>query len=95
MEQWLRQHAEVDTFIVVGVCTDLCTYDLAMDLRLRANARDLTRRVIVPANGVNTYGLPVAVAKQLGVLPHDADLLHALFLYMMTLNKIEVVRELT
>jgi nicotinamidase-related amidase len=95
MEQWLRQHAEVDTFIVVGVCTDLCTYDLAMDLRLRANARDLRRRVIVPTNAVNTYSLPVAVARQLSMLPHDADLLHTLFLYMMTLNKIEVVRELT
>lgn len=95
MEQWLEQHPRVDTFIVVGVCTDLCTYDLAMDLRLRANARDIARRVIVPANAVNTYDLPVAVAKQLGVLPHDGDFLHALFLYLMALNKIKVVRELS
>lgn len=95
MEEWLEQHSKVDTFIVVGVCTDLCTYDLAMDLKLRANARDIMRRVIVPANTVNTYDLPVNVAQQLGALPHDGDFLHALFLYMMALNKIEVVRELT
>jgi len=94
MEQWLEGHSRVDTFVVVGVCTDLCTYDMAMDLKLRANARNIRRRVIVPANTVNTYDLPVAVATQVGALPHDAELLHTLFLYMMTLNKIEVVKEL-
>jgi nicotinamidase-related amidase len=94
MEQWLEQHSYVDTFIVTGVCTDLCTYDLAMDLKLRANSRDALRRVIVPANAVNTYDLPVETASQIGALPHDAELLHALFLYMMALNKITVVKEL-
>lgn len=94
MERWLEQHPNVDTYIVVGVCTDLCTYDLALDLKLRANTRNIARRVVVPADAVNTYDLPVSVAKQLGVLPHDASLLHPLFLYMMALNKIEVVKEL-
>ena len=95
MEQWLENHAGVDTFVVVGVCADLCVYDMVMDLKLRANAQDMKRRVIVPANAVNTYDLPVAVAGQVDALPHDAELLHPLFLYMMTLNKIEVVKELT
>jgi nicotinamidase-related amidase len=95
MEQWLENHAGVDTFVVVGVCTDLCVYDMVMDLKLRANAQDTKRRVIVPANAVSTYDLPVAVADQVDALPHDAELLHPLFLYMMTLNKIEVVKELT
>ena len=94
MEQWLENHSLVDTFIVTGVCTDLCTYDLAFDLKLRANARDIPRRVIVPANCVNTYDLPVAAAKPIGALPHDGDLAHAYFLYMMALNKIEVVKEI-
>ncbi len=95
MEQWLAQHPEVDTFIVVGDCTDLCTYDLAMDLKLRANQRDLPRRVIVPENCVQTYDLPVTHAQHIGALPHDGDLQHRMFLYMMALNGIEVVKELT
>jgi nicotinamidase-related amidase len=95
MEDWLAQHPEVDTFIVVGDCTDLCTYDLAMDLKLRANQRDLPRRVIVPENCVQTYDLPVEVAQQLGALPHDGDFQHRVFLYMMALNKVQVVRALT
>src|SRR5574341_153461 len=94
MEQWLERHDLVNTFIVTGVCTDLCAYDLALDLKLRGNSRDIARRVIVPANCVNTYDLPVATAKQIGALPHDGDFLHVLFLYMMALNKIEVVREI-
>ncbi len=94
MESWLAEHPEVDTFIVAGDCTDLCTYDLAMDLKLRANQRDLTRRVIVPENCVQTYDLPVEHAERIGALPHDGDFQHRMFLYMMALNRIEVVKEI-
>lgn len=94
MEQWLDRQPDVNTFIITGVCTDLCTYDMALDLKLRANSRDIPRRIVVPANAVNTYDLPVATAKQIGALAHDADLLHAMFLYMMALNQITVVKEL-
>jgi len=90
MELWLENHALVDTFIVTGVCTDLCTYDLALDLKLRGNARDIPRRVIVPADCVSTYDLPVDVAQKIGALPHDGDLAHTYFLYMMALNRIQV-----
>jgi nicotinamidase-related amidase len=93
-EEWLRQHPAVDTFVVVGDCTDLCAYDLAMDLKLRANQVDLKRRVVVPANCVQTYDLSIETAAEIDALPHDGDFLHSLFLYMMALNKIEVVREL-
>ena len=88
---WLAEHPELDTFIVVGDCTDLCTYQLAMHLRLDANARQLQRRVILPAECTDTYDLPVQTAQQEGGLPHPASLLHAVFLYHMALNGIEVV----
>jgi nicotinamidase-related amidase len=88
---WLEARPAVDTFIVVGDCTDLCVYQLAMHLRLRANALGLEQRVVVPANCVQTYDLPPETAKELGALPHDGDLLHAVFLYSMALNGIEVV----
>jgi nicotinamidase-related amidase len=88
---WMAAHPALDTFVVVGDCTDLCTYQLAMHLRLDANARQLPRRVIVPADCVETYDRPVAAAAQQGGLPHDAELLHAVFLYHMALNGVEVV----
>ncbi len=94
LSDWLDAHPEVDTFIVVGDCTDLCTYQLAMHLRLDANARQIQRRVIVPADCVETYDLPVDTARQIGALPHPADLLHAVFLYHMALNGMEVVQSI-
>jgi len=96
LEAWLEDHPAVTTFIIVGVCTDICVYDLAMGLRVRANVlgqRDV--RVIVPADYVQTYDMPVETAAELGALPHDGDLLHRIFLYHMALNGIEVVAHLT
>jgi nicotinamidase-related amidase len=90
--EWLAAHPQVDTFIVVGDCTDLCTYQLAMHLRLDANARQLKRRVVLPADCVDTYDTPLALAKEIGAFPHPADLLHAVFLYHMALNGVEVVK---
>ncbi len=92
LDAWLDQHAVVDTFVVVGDCTDLCTYQLAMHLRLRANARQQKDvRVVLPADCVDTYDLPVSVAEQIGAVPHDGDLLHLIFLYSMMLNGVQVV----
>jgi nicotinamidase-related amidase len=93
-EPWLQAHPQVDTFIVVGDCTDLCTYQLAMHLRLRANAAQLKHRVLVPAEAVDTYDLPVEAAQAIGAVPHPADLLHLIFLYSLRLNGVEVVRSI-
>lgn len=92
LENWLQEHPEVNAFITVGDCTDLCTYQLAMHLRLRANAAQLRQRVILPVDCVDTYDLPVATAKQIGAVPHDGSLLHLIFLYSLMLNGVEVVR---
>ena len=92
---WLEAHPAVSRFIVVGDCTDICVYLAAMYLRLRANVfrlRDV--RVVIPADCVQTYDMPVQVAEELGGLPHDGDLLHRVFLYHMALNGIEVAGHL-
>jgi nicotinamidase-related amidase len=94
LHQWLETHPQIDTFVVVGDCTDLCVYQLAMDLKLQANARQQKRRVILPANCVDTYDMPVETAKNLGIMPHPGDLMHLLFLYHMALNGIDVVKEI-
>ncbi len=91
---WLEAHPEVDTFITVGDCTDLCTHQLAMHLKLRANVLNQKIRVILPVNCVDTYDLPVAIAQEIGALPHDGEFLHTIFLYHMRLNGVEVVSEI-
>ena len=92
---WLAGHPEVRTAVVVGDCTDLCVYQLAMHLRLVSNARNIPDvRVIVPANAVDTYDLSPEAAAAIGAFPHPGQFFHEVFLYHMALNGIEVVREL-
>jgi nicotinamidase-related amidase len=93
LDAWLDAHPNLQVAVVTGDCTDLCVYQLAMHLKLRANAANQHLQVVVPANCVQTYDLPVKTARQIGALAHDGDLLHLLFLYHMRLNGIRVVRE--
>jgi nicotinamidase-related amidase len=93
---WLRARSHIKTWIIVGDCTDLCTHQLAMHVRLSANQKQQAGvRVVLPVNTVDTYDLPVNVAQQIGAVPHDAEFLHLVFLYHMMLNGVEVVTEIT
>ncbi len=92
LDRWLDQRQELQDFIVLGDCTDLCVYSVAMHLRLRANAHDYKQRVILPADAVQTYDMPIATAKELGAPAHPGDFFHLVFLYHMALNGIQVVR---
>jgi nicotinamidase-related amidase len=92
---WLEARPDLRRVVVVGDCTDLCVYQAAMHLRLRANAAgDRTFEVVVPADCVDTYDLPLEAAERLGVMPHDGELLHRLFLYHLALNGVRVFRSL-
>ena len=91
-EEWLAERDYLDTFIVVGDVTDLCVYHLATYLKFQANAYQKPRSVIVPENCVQTWHLSVEAAENLPALPHHGDLLHAVFLYHMALNAVEVVK---
>ena len=91
---WLDAHHDLQAAVIVGNCTDLCVHQMALHLKLHANAYNLKMRVIVPENAVQTYDMPVETANAIGALPHDADFLHLVFLYHMRLNGVEVVREI-
>ena len=96
LDGWLDDHPEVTTFIVVGDVTDICVYQLALHLRARANARNLgDTRVIVPIDSVDTFDIPVAVAQQIGAMPHHGDLIHPIFLYSMAQNGVEIVAKVS
>jgi nicotinamidase-related amidase len=93
--KWLDARKHITRWIIVGDCTDLCTHQLAMHVRLRANQNQLEGvRVIVPENAVNTYDTPVQVAREHGIPAHNADFMHVTFLYHMMTNGIEVYTEI-
>jgi nicotinamidase-related amidase len=92
---WLEARPQLRRVVVVGDCTDLCIYQAAMHLRLRANAAgDRGFEVVVPADCVDTYDLTVKEAVRLSAMPHDGELLHRLFLYHLALNGVRVYRSL-
>jgi nicotinamidase-related amidase len=78
--------------IGVGDCTDLCVYQLAMGFKLRANVAEEPTRVIVPADCVATFDVPVETAERIGALPHPGDLMHSIFLYHLALNDCDIVQ---
>jgi nicotinamidase-related amidase len=91
-DDWVAQRDSLHTFIAVGDVTDLCMYQLAMYLKLHANAFHKQRRVIVPENCTQTWHLSVEDAEEGPAMAHHGDLLHATFLYHMAMNDIEVVK---
>jgi nicotinamidase-related amidase len=94
LADWLNSHPEVTHRIVVGDCTDICTYQLALHLKCRSNAANERHPVLVPADCVDTYDLPVDAALAAGAHPHPAALMHPLFLHSMAQNGIQVLRTL-
>ena len=94
-DAWWDDHRDINRAIVVGDCTDLCVYQLAMHLRMRANALGLEDfEVIVPINAVDTFDIPADEKTEIGAA-HPADYFHEVFLYHMASNGIRVVTEIT
>lgn len=93
-ELFLRRWTQIRTAIVVGNCTDLCTRELAMYLRMFANEHQRDMRVIIPENCAETFDLSHDIATSIGAMPHPGDLYHIFALYEMARNKIEIVREI-
>ncbi len=94
-DAWWDQHRDINRAVVVGDCTDLCVYQLAMHLRMRANALNLHDfEVIVPMNAVDTFDIPIGPGVDVGSA-HPGDFFHDVFLYHMASNGIRVVPMLT
>ncbi len=83
-QKWLKENETIDTFIVVGDCTDICVLQFVLSLKTHFNRLNQDSRIIVPMNGVNTYDHDT----------HDGDLMHVFGLYNMIMNDIEVVKEI-
>lgn len=83
-QAWLSGQEYLDTFVVVGNCTDICIEQFATTLKCYFNRLSRPVRVIVPMNLVDTYDFGT----------HHGDLMHAAALMMLLGNGIEVVKEI-
>ena len=73
----------IDNIIIVGDCTDICIYQLAITLKSYFNQHNINKNIIVPMNLVDTYHTDNI---------HPADLLNIVFFNSMIQNGIEVVK---
>ncbi len=78
---WLKAHAQLDTFLLAGDCTDLCVMHFALALKADFNRRNRASRVIVPTRLVETYDSH----------GHNAQLSNTMALYLMQLAGVELV----
>jgi nicotinamidase-related amidase len=83
-QDWLRNNSQIDTFIIVGDCTDLCIQQFALTLKTWFNMNNRKSRLIVPENIVDTFDYDI----------HNGDLMHVIALYNMLSNGIEVISKL-
>ncbi|MCX7924026.1 MAG: cysteine hydrolase [Clostridia bacterium] len=81
-QEWLKANPQIDNFIVVGDCTDICVQQFAITLKTYYNIVNKNVRVIVPVNAVDTYDFAI----------HNGDLMQVMALYNMMGNGIEVVK---
>lgn len=82
--RWLDK-VGATTFILCGVCTDICVQQLAIGLKTWFNRLNRVSRVIVPADVVATYDLG----------EHDSSLCNTMALYNMSINGVELCSAIT
>lgn len=74
-----------DNIIIIGDCTDICVYQLAITLKSYFNQNNISKNIIVPINLVDTYHVDNV---------HPAELLNIVFFNSMIQNGIKVVKEI-
>lgn len=80
-QKWLASNPQITTFIVVGGCTDICVEQFSNTLKAYFNQKNLFSRIIVPMDGVDTFGTPM----------HPGDVFQIVSLQIMSGNGIEIV----
>ncbi len=80
-QNWLKE-TNVDTFVIVGDCTDLCVEHFAITLQTYLNQHNFEGRIIVPMEMVDTFDFGV----------HQADLMNVVSLYQMMSNGVELIQ---
>ncbi|MDE7278127.1 MAG: cysteine hydrolase [Oscillospiraceae bacterium] len=80
----LVRNPKINTFVVVGDCTDICVMQLCLTLKTWFTAQDRTSEIIVPMNCVETYDSP----------DHNADFMNIAAYKLMKDSGIKFVSEI-
>lgn len=83
-QDWLKSNKQIDTFILVGDCSDICVYQFATTLKAYFNTHNMVSRIIVPEKLTNTFDAGL----------HNGDLMNVIALFSMYTNGIEIVKNI-
>lgn len=83
-KKWIEENKDIDTFIVTGVCTDICVETFVMTLKTYFNEMNEDKRIVVPINAVETSSFG----------NHDAELMNLMTFFKLKSNGIDVVKEI-
>lgn len=83
-EKFIVDEEEFENIIIVGDCTDICIYQLAISLRAEFNRVNRKGEIFVPKNLVDTFDMKM----------HKAEFLNYVFLNSMMDNGIKVVMDI-
>lgn len=81
----INKYKELNNFIVVGCCTDICVYQFVLTLKTYFNQNNLDKNIVIPMNLVETYDIDMV---------HPGDMLNTIFLNSMIQNGIKVIKEI-
>ena len=83
-QKFLSHNKSIDTFIIVGCCTDICVFQLATTLEAYFNSKNKASNIYVVKSLCETYDTEI----------HNADLMSITSLYNMKINGIRIVNEI-
>lgn len=81
---WIKDNPQIDHFVLVGDCTDICVLQLALSLKQWFNESNQPSRIIISMKDVDTFSAGV----------HDDRLMNVLALYLLQSSGIELAQEL-
>jgi nicotinamidase-related amidase len=90
--EWIKKH-EIESLLVVGICTDICVLDFVATIISARNTGMLSPllNVFVYSKACATYDLPLQVAKELGAISHPQDVTHHIGLYIAAMRGANIV----
>lgn len=83
-ENFILNKEEIDNVIIVGDCTDICIYQLAISLRAEFNRVNKDGEIYVPKKIVDTFDMPM----------HKANFMNYVFLNSMLDNGVKVIEDI-
>ncbi|EES91208.1 cysteine hydrolase [Clostridium botulinum C] len=79
--EWMKRNNNINNFIVIGNCTDICIMQFVLSLKSHFNKNNKKINIFIPTDSVDTFDTDY----------HNGDLMNLIGLYNMKLNGIKIV----